>query len=156
MTTFQDKLDQIASEILERLKKSYQEKKMVATGKTVASLRKEVTEKGFKIFGAKWIDFTEFGRGPSQGSGQGGSNFLDNLLEWAKAVGFPEWRVRFLKYYINKFGTRLHRGQDPRFSGNQSKVITDVINEMLVEEIKTRTAFAVLESYKTEIRKIIQ
>lgn len=153
--SFKKKIDEISTDILDRLRKSYQDKDMIATGKTVNSLRKEVTESGFKIFGAKWIEFTEFGRGPSKG-GQSTGDFLNNLLEWAKAVGFPEWRVRFLKYYINKFGTRLYRGEDPRFSGKQSKVISDVINEKLVEEIKIKTAFAVIENYRTELRRIIQ
>ena len=146
-------LEKEANKLLDALRKSFYDKKMVATGKTVNSLRQETTETGFKIYGGDWIEFAEFGRG--QGVNSSNGKFYQALLEWAKAVGFPEGKVRFLQYYINKFGTRLHRGQDPRFPGKtQSGVLTDVLNEKYLENLKEVITFATITDYKIILRNL--
>lgn len=145
--------EKTANEIVRRLQSSYYEKDMVATGETVRSIRAEAFENGFKIWGGDWIEFSEYGRGPAKGSG---GDFLDRLTKWAKARGFPEAKVAFLKYLINKQGTRLWRGQDSRFSGRQSKVLTDVLNEDLEKELQETLMVGVLLEFKTYIRKIYE
>lgn len=151
MSSVLDIFEKEASQVIADLKKSYADKKMIATGRTVNSLRGEATESGFKIYGADWIEFSEFGRGPLVNKVE--TEFLKRLTEWAMAVGFPLEKVPFLRYFINENGTRLHRGVDPRFVGKQSKVLTDVLNEGLIENLKEKFSVGILKDFRIQIRK---
>lgn len=121
-----------AARIVEALKKSYRDKDLVATGETIDSISFEIVENGFRIFGADWIRYTETGRGARVSSQE--TNFLERLERWRRARGV-ELSAESLRYLINKNGTRLFRGEDPRFSSNRSNVIADVINQKLVDEL---------------------
>jgi hypothetical protein len=128
-----------ASNLTSSIKQSFFNKGLIATGKTVDSIRYELTDKGFQIWGTDSVENAEFGTPPKS---KGGKADYNNLLAWARAVGYPEARVSFLKYYLEKFGSRLWRGQDPRFSGNKSGVISDVISPQYLESLQKRLTFA--------------
>lgn len=155
MKILKQKIEQTAQMIVDRLRKSYYEKDLVATGATVNSIRYEVDlKKGyFAILGASWIQFTETGRAPLRNNQP--SDFLQRLEAWrrAKNVQIP---AKTLQYMINKRGTLLWQGKDKRFSGNQSNVITDVINESLITEITKAITEAVFKDYYTEIKNNLQ
>lgn len=146
-----DIFDAEANKILNALRASFYEKDLVATGETVNSLRTEASQNGFKIWGGDWIEFAEYGRGRAKRDS--GGAFLERLYKWARARGFPEAKVEFLKYRINKFGTLLHQGKDARFQGKQSKVLTSVLNNDLEAQLKETLTMAVLTNFKTYIRK---
>ncbi|MGL4781711.1 MAG: hypothetical protein ACRCXN_12910 [Bacteroidales bacterium] len=157
MSTFLDiSIQQTAfqegTKVLKALQASFYEKGLVATGETVRSLRLEEHSKGFRVFGANWIEFAEYGRGAARGRGGGASDFLERLTRWAAAVGFPDAKVAFLKYWINRLGTRLHRGRDPRFRGKQSGVLTDVLTDELIENLKEAFAIRMLLDAKVYLR----
>jgi hypothetical protein len=144
-------IEKKAQEVLTRLQNSFRTKDLVATGETVNSLRFEMVKDGFKIWGADWIEFSEYGRGKSKNSSNG--EFLKRLYLWAAARGFPEAKVEILKYRINKIGTNLFRGQDKRFVGKKSGVLTDVLNEDLEKELQVAITIGVLSEFKKYIRK---
>jgi hypothetical protein len=142
-----EEFEKIANDILEQLKKEFRSKGKVATGKTIKSLRAEASEVGFKIFGGDWIEFVEYGRGPIQNKKKK-TNFLENLQAWARAVGFPESKVRFLKYYINKYGTKLYR------DGKNAEVLTSVFNQDLIQKLNREIYLAQIKQYSSEIKRL--
>ena len=127
---------------------------MVVTGRTVASINTEITIRGFRITAADYVQSLETGRPPSR-SGQE-SDFLKNLTEWVRRRGIS-LNPKSLKYLINKRGTRLWRGVDPRFPGKRnSGVITDVINSDTEAEISKEFEELIVTSYIGTIRPIFE
>lgn len=141
-----DTFNEICEKIVSDLQTKLKEQGKVATGKTLKSLRYETNDLGFKIFGAGYFEFVEFGRGASKSKQK--TNFYESLLEWARAVGFPEGKVRFLQYYINKYGTKLYR--EKKTAG----VLTAVINDNLIDYIKTKILLAEVANYNSEIKRL--
>lgn len=135
----------ISDDILDKLKKKFIEKGKVATGRTIKSLRSEVFEDGFEIWAGGWVEYVEYGRGKLKSAKK--TDFYERLLQWARVVGFPETKVRFLQYYINKFGTKMHR------EGKTAGILPAVLNEDLIQQIKKEVLFDTIKNYKIEIRK---
>ncbi|MGI4863705.1 MAG: hypothetical protein ACRYFZ_07245 [Janthinobacterium lividum] len=79
-----------------------------ATGKTIRALRDESGAEYARLFGPAHARFLRDGRGP------GGVN-VSAIIEWVKAK-----RLKLNPYAvaekISKEGTRLFRGEDPRFT----------------------------------------
>ena len=141
-----------SQEIVARLKQSYKDKDLIATGDTVNSIRSEATDSGFKILGASWIELTETGRGPRKSNKE--SDFLARLEKWRKARGV-ETPARTLQYLINKYGTNLHQGKDDRFKGTRSNVITDVINDELIAELRGEFFGQYAAKLRTDLKRIM-
>jgi hypothetical protein len=108
---------------LAELANKFQQYDLNATGKTLAGMKFTVNGNVLTITSDRAFPYTlQDGRGPAKSGSDSGGAFLTALEEWAKAKGIdiPIWAI---KKKINKEGTRLHRGDDPRF-----KKPTDVIS----------------------------
>lgn len=124
---------QTARGIIEELRRSFAEKDMIVTGQTVNSIRFQITEEGFIIWGASYIEVNERGRPPRRSNTE--SDFLQRLEVWRQRRGIKT-PAKSLRYLINKKGTRLWQGTDRRFPGKKSSgVITDIINEELIKKL---------------------
>lgn len=105
---------------------------MSATGKTAASIRYESNEDTLIIYGRKFFETIEKGRGPRKSSEEGG--FRDSMYEYmvAKGIGadLPEKKrrqlARFLTLKINKEG-------DKTFKKGGRNVYSDVVNKLVSE-----------------------
>ena len=80
----------------------------------------------------------EKGRGSAKGKGSGNSDFLQNLKEWivARNISYKDEKdlerlAKFLKWYINKNGTKLFR------SGKTQDIFTTPIKDF-TERISLR------------------
>lgn len=124
-----------------------------ASGRGMASLESRMEEgDGFfrgDILGFAYIGAWEAGRGPAKRSGTPAEQieFLASLAEWCKIRGFPSSSLtdeqyiriaKWLKWYINKFGTKLYR------NGGRKDIITPAI-EALGEKLQKA-----LEVYYTQ------
>lgn len=149
MTDKEKELEKEAQQIIQDLAESLRKKDMVVTGQTLASIRSEVGKTGFSIFGADYIQALETGRGPYAG-GPEDPDFLTRLEIWArlKGVNIPP---RTLKYMLNRFGSRLFRGVDPRFPGRSSGVFSDVINPGLTERLSRKFGLVFSGLFETDI-----
>lgn len=145
-------IENIATEIVSRLRKSFYEKDMVVTGATVNSLhyKLDYTNGVLEIVGASTIRFNEGGRAPLK-STQSDSEFLKRLEVWRQIRGI-DTPAKTIKYFINKQGTRLWQGKDKRFAGKESKVISDVINPELAKEVTKTLGGLALKQVATLLR----
>ncbi len=127
------------------------------TGRTIASLETEVHDAGDAVVGylsgAPYFGVLDKGSGPfrKKGSDKERQQFISSLAEWCRARGFPEsgltpqqyvTAAKRLKWYIGKYGSKLHR--DP---SRQDKVITPAV-EALQQRLRGRVSTLI----ETQIR----
>lgn len=143
-----------AKKIQDDLRQSFRDKDMYVTGNTAMSIRYEISNTGFKILGASYIEVNERGRPPASINSRYDPSFLERLKAWAAARGITA-PAEAIRKAINKKGTLLFQGKDPRFNGNKSGVITDVINKQFIERLKDSYFKNKLSLYFTEIQSII-
>lgn len=105
-----------------------------ATGKTANSIRYEVTEDRLQIFGRKFFETIETGRGPRKSSEYGGFN--DSMYEYmvAKGIGadLPEKKRRQLAKFL---AYRINRDGDKTYQHGGRQVYSEALAK-LVEELK--------------------
>lgn len=151
-----DLIEDILSKELEVLQqdiiKRHEESGQVATGKTRAAFSNRLTSSNVGVLeGAMYAGALERGRGPSSGKGSGNSNFIQNLKEWIVARGLTykdeadlERLAKFLKWYINKNGTKLFR------SGQTKDIFTTPISDF-TERLTTKISSAFEKTIENEI-----
>lgn len=152
MTELQKLLEEKGKQIVEDLIKSAIEKDYNVTGNTIASFRSEATNNRLAVYGASYLNSLEFGRPPLSGGAEE-SDFLAKLEVWMRIRGITG-NPKSLRYMINKFGTRLYQGKDPRFNGKDSKLVSDVINDESISKLIKDIEKAYSESIVSEIKKI--
>lgn len=152
MTALKTVLDKEVDRLVAELKQSAIDKDYNVTGQTIAAFRGEATETRLTLYGASYLNSLEFGRPPLQGSAEE-SDFLAKLEVWRQIRGV-QISAKSLRYLINRFGTRLFQGKDPRFNGKQSGVITDVINDKTIEKIVKAIEVAFGEQVANQIKEI--
>ncbi len=87
-----------------------------ATGRTIAALRSESAPELSRLLGAAHIGVLEDGSGPARDpNAKPGRAMVEDIRLWLEARGLAinPWA---LATSILRKGTRLHRGEDPRFS----------------------------------------
>jgi hypothetical protein len=97
-----------------------------ATGKTIAQLRSEAFPEMGLLYGPAHIGALETGVRPAADpKAKPGRAFVASIRAWldAKGLGANPWAVATS---ILRKGTRLHRGEDPRF-GKPTGTLTDVL-----------------------------
>lgn len=130
------------------LRQSISDKKMSATGDTERRIRSEAGELGFKVLGPDYIEDLESGVKP------GTRASISRLAAWMKArevQGSPQR----LQNSLFKRGSRLFRGEDPRFSGNRSGVLSDVLTPQRIDGIKISIGRVMLSEAKTDLKEAI-
>ena len=123
---------------------SLKKNKRVTTGRTARSVRYELTEKGFRIVGAKHIDNIVKGRGSSKSTS--GSGWFKQLREWARIKGFTVGQTWAIYKSINKNGWKTPPTPD---------LITGAITKKEVKEISEAYAKKFLQDVRVQIKKSI-
>lgn len=95
------------------LAKKFDEFNLNATGRTLRSIDPQVIGNRLTIFGADHIQTVQDGRPPTKKSGNG--ELIAAIKEWAAAKNIKV-NVYAVTKKIHKEGTRLWRGEDPRFT----------------------------------------
>lgn len=114
---------------IQRVTEGFQRNDVNATGKTIASVRPKVGAFGFEVTGAGYILAIEYGRGQTRGGGGGGRSLVDQIKDWIAAKGLDLNPYAVAKS-IHMKGTALYRGEDRRYTGNQSGILTEPIKEV--------------------------
>ncbi len=119
-----------------------------ASGRGMASLEASVERVGegyrARILGLPYVGAWETGRAPARraGKAQEQAAFVASLAEWCRIRGFPESSLsdeeyirtaRWLRWYINRFGTKLYR------SGGRRDILTPAC-EALVRRMEQITS----------------
>lgn len=94
------------------LSKKFDQYNLNATGRTLRSIDPRVNGNVLTIFGADHIQTVQDGRPPTRNSGNG--ELIAAIKEWVAAKGININPYAVTKK-IHQEGTRLWRGQDPRF-----------------------------------------
>ncbi|RFP65921.1 hypothetical protein D0N36_06875 [Hymenobacter lapidiphilus] len=97
-----------------------------ATGRTIAALRSESAPELGRLLGPAHIGVLEEGSAPARDpNAKPGRAMVDDIRLWleARGLGLNPWAVATS---ILRKGTRLHRGQDPRF-GRPTGTLRDVL-----------------------------
>ena len=113
-----------------------------ATSKTANSIRYEVTEDRLKIFGRKFFETIETGRGPRKSSTYGG--FDESMYEYMQAKGIgsdlPEKKRRqlakFLAYKINKEGDQTYKHGGRQVYSEALAKIVEELKKALIADFK--------------------
>lgn len=145
-----EELGFLENDITKRIKDSGQ----VATGKTIQSFEHYLSAKNKgELSGAMYSGTLERGRGPATGKGSGNSDFLANLKEWIQVRGLQykdeadlERLAKFLKWWINKNGTKLFR------SGKTIDIFTTPISDF-TSRLSERISNAYTEDIENDIFK---
>jgi hypothetical protein len=138
MQSIHDIIDQCLDEFVDGIRRRHIAEGQKATGKSIASLEKQLFDNGglnftAQLFGLPHLGTFDKGAGPhrKRGTDEQRAEFIRSLTEWCRVRGFPssglteEQYLRtanWLKWYIGKFGTRRHRDK-----ALQDKVITPEI-----------------------------
>jgi hypothetical protein len=138
------------SDLLARdLRQSIADKGMRATGDTERRIRSEAGESGFKVLGPDYIEDLERGVKP------GTVVKLSRIQAWMKARSIEGSPKPIAKGLFSR-GSRLFRGEDPRFSGNTSGVLSDVMTDNRLDAIKARLGRTMLSEAKTDLLNAIR
>lgn len=109
------------SECISSIKRASSAAGQVATGRTLRSLEGRLRREGdvyiAQILGRRYFGALETGRGPYTGGPEAIKQFNRNLMDWFKARHIHsemtdeqlEMEANRLRWYINKYGTRLYR-----------------------------------------------
>lgn len=121
---------QILYDFLETLRKKLAERIPDATGKTSESLEVIVSANQGSLLGAYYIGALEYGRSPRKNIEDQGMWMA--IQKWMRARGLPssDSNAKSLTWYINKYGTLQYR------LGKPSGIISDVINESVIEKLR--------------------
>lgn len=92
--------------------KQFDKYNLNATGKTLKSIQANVVGNKLSIIGNDYVQVLQDGRRPTSNNGNGA--LLANIKQWIAAKGLDLNPYAVTKK-IHKEGTRLYRGDDPRF-----------------------------------------
>jgi hypothetical protein len=146
----QEILKKHAENYISRVAQNFDKFKMNATGKTLASIRSQVTGNSMKVTGASYILTIEYGRGATRGGGSSGMSLVDRIKEWIAAKGLDLNPYAVAKS-IHMKGTALYRGEDSRFPGRQSGVLTEPL-----ALTKQELAVDMIELFKNNFKERIK
>ena len=122
-----------------------------ATGKTAQSLRYEITNEGtkatLKVVGKPYFMVVETGRKATPGK-KPSKDFVDNIKEWLQTKGKESDLAYAIAMSINKKGTKLWQ------DGGRTDIVSNVINQNLVDKINTDLLNKFAEQYLASMVKL--
>lgn len=122
-----------------------------ATGKTSQSLRFEVKNEGnkitLKVFGKPYLAVVETGRKATPQYEKPSVEFVASIREWMNAKG-KEGSAYAIAKNIHQHGTKLFQ------KGGRQDIISNVINESLVDKISKDVLNKFAQSLVTNIKQI--
>ncbi len=127
-----------------------------ATGKTVQSVRAEVSLDRLVIFARDFVGTIETGRGPRKSSTPGG--FEDSMLEYMKARGIGadltdkkrKQLARFLTYKINKEGDKTFKSGGRQVYSDALAKFVEELKQALIDDFKKTFINSLKLSFKTK------
>ena len=133
------------------IKKGFVDKNINASGRASNSLRADITETSYTLYGAEYIKYIDKGRG------RGGvpKNFIETLLQWLKDKGLStnekedKRRAGGIAYNIRTKGSSKRRGSRP-----ETQVIEDSLNDTL-PQLFNQLASERAKDYKSEVLKYL-
>ena len=143
--------------IVSDLRQSIDASGIRASGNLQKSLRWDLTDKEFILWGAPYAGATEFGRKPTVESGDG--DLLKAITQWIKDKGITpdDISVESLAYVITRSihekGTRLFDGSRPDFYGRTkpSEVLNGVINDGRINKLQEDLTTSVVKAIRNTL-----
>lgn len=136
--TLQELFEREGEVIVSELRKSFDRNRINASGRLRDSLLSEATKDSLIVSGADYVFNVEDGTPPTK-SGRPTYFLQRSILKWLDDKGIPEWQGRtrdqqawVISNKIAKEGSSLFR------SGGNSGVLSDVINEKLLDSIAAK------------------
>jgi len=139
MQTIGEVLDKHGARIVKGLQKSIESKGLTATGQTAKSIQYKIVEKGFitslEILANLALLVLEKGRGPNVKSGGGG--LKAGIETWVDAKPIIPYDPKISKKQLVFLITRKIAKEGIRVPNryNKGKVISDIINDKLIDQI---------------------
>ena len=139
-------------ELKAEIRKGFKDKGINASGRAANSLRADITETSYTLYGAEHILYIDKGRG----AGGIPRNFHSVLLQWLKDKGLStnekedRKRAGAIAYNIRTKGSSKRRGSRP-----ETQVIEDSLNDTLPDLFKALASERAKE-YKSEVLKYLK
>jgi len=155
-------IERFAQKLTSDLSASVEQSGVSASGNLSRSFRYELTERSLRVYAAKYANAVEVGRKPTQASGSG--QLRKAIRKWIDDKGIipkpsPSGRVPSkdsLAYAIAKSihqkGTLLHRGTDFYGRNKPTEIITGVVNDGRLNDLKKGLITSFISSLKNEIQ----
>lgn len=154
-------LDAFDRKLIDDLKASLDASGSTASGRTKDSLRSEVTENRYKLFGRGYIGALEFGRKPTKESGSG--DLLPAIEQWIKDKGIVPKEGTDEKHYksmayaitksIHKYGDYLNREKVSYYGKPKpTQIINGVIQDGRIKSLTESILLHIKQQVTTELR----
>ena len=142
--------------ILADLRQSIDASGIRASGNLQKSLRWDLTDKEFILWGAPYAFTAEFGRGPSQTSG---GDLRAEIRKWIDLKGIiPDGITKdslafVITRSIHNKGTRLFDGSRPDFYGRTkpSEVLNGVINDGRINKLQEDLTTSIVKAIRNTL-----
>lgn len=105
-------LDKAGTSYLQRLATAFEANRINATGKTLAAIRKQVSETGLTVLGPEHIEAIEEGNPP----GEPVFSLFPKIQEWVRTKGIPLKAAWPISKKISERGTLLWNNEDGRYN----------------------------------------
>jgi len=148
-------LNKFGNTLVERLKNDIKNKPLTkygaanASGKLADSIRYEVDESGLRIYGASYIYYLEYGRGPTKNDGPG--TLRQRIRGWIDDKGInPDGISKdSLAFVITR---KIHREGTEIYKQGGSTLLRDIFNEQMITDLKSEIALSFQDAIVTQIR----
>ena len=133
------------------------------TGKTMNSIRSEVTETHLTVYGRGFMEAVEKGRGPRKNATYG--EFDKHLEEWLQAKGFPSKKTKKgTTYYqlgqqwfsAKSLAWKINKDGDKLFKSGQTRDVYTTVVEKFLEELKAALAADQKQEFKKKVLESVK
>lgn len=159
--SIKETVEQLVTDLLDDIRRNHEAAGQKVTGKTISSLESSVLDEGegslrVQVSGFSYMGVLDTGAQPARrkGTDEEREEMIKNLTEWCRMRGVPESGLtedkyrqfaKYLKWRINKFGTRLYYEKD-----RQNKVIAPAVErfeERLAEQLSVYYEWEVMNAF---------
>jgi hypothetical protein len=129
----------------------------VASGDLINSIRYEVTNDELIIYALDYIGALQYGRKPTSNGNQGGRTLKERIRMWLDQKGIEPDDISkdslayLIARKIHREGTTIYR----RTNGENSGLLDDIINQVLVDKIENALIFAYVTEIKSAVLKSV-
>jgi len=148
-------LSSFGDAIVADLRQSIDASGIRASGNLQNSLRYEVSDKAFTLFGAHYSFTAEFGRGPSQTSG---GDLRAAIRQWIDDKGIiPDGITKdslafVITRSIHEKGTLLFSGTDHYGRTKPTDILNGVINDGRVNQLQTDLTTSIVKAIRNTLK----
>jgi hypothetical protein len=162
MNVMAEILREESENLAEELKQALIDNRQDATGRTRSQIQPNSGDTFCEVLGPHHVGALEYGRGPTQQSGDG--SLYNRILEWVMAKGvifqdgiinsrysIEERTAKTITYFIHKEGT-YHYKKGETFSGVRDPIST-VFSDERIMQIVSKVNGAMIKAVTSEILK---